>query len=65
MGDPIPAANYTEEENNLWKYLYPQLRKGVKDYGTREFNMGFDKLEDARVFTRDKIPNLEEVNQFM
>ena len=65
MGDPIPTAKYTEEEHQLWRLLYPKLRKGVREHGTKEFNRGFEKLEDHRIFTYEKIPDLEEVNQFL
>ena len=65
MGMPIPTLEYSEQEDNLWNKVYTKLRKGAREYGTKEMNKGIDMLEKDRVFTETKVPNLEEVNQYL
>jgi hypothetical protein len=65
MGDPIPRIPYSKNENQTWNTIWNRLRPLQKQTMCTPFNDNFAKLEKAGVYTPEKIPQLEDVNQFL
>jgi len=65
MKDPVPRVHYAPEETELWSRIYNQVRPLHKDFGCREYNIAIDKLEKEGLFTPDKIPQVEDLNQYL
>src|SRR3990167_3512948 len=65
MGSPIPAVDYSVDEQKLWKYIYEQVRPLHQQYGCKEYLVAMDQLEKLGLFTSDKIPQLEGLNQWL
>jgi phenylalanine-4-hydroxylase len=65
MGDPIPGFDYNEKETNLWTFIWEKLYPGLMEHGCKEYKQNFKKLEEAGLFRKDKIPQLEDLNQFL
>jgi phenylalanine-4-hydroxylase len=66
MSDPkIPTVDYTQTENDVWKYCYERLSKLFKTNACDEFNSAMSQLEKAGVFKKTEIPQLEDVSNFI
>merc|ERR1712137_167482 len=64
-GQQIPTIDYTEQENNTWKEVYTQLQGLFPTHACREFNRIFPLLQDNCGFGPDKIPQLQQVSNFL
>lgn len=65
MLSPIPLVEYKPEENELWKLIYSSLRPMLYEHGVKEYCENLEKLEEDKLFTMDRIPQLEEINQYL
>ena len=61
----MPDIDYTEEENNLWGFIWDTLVPLHRQHASREFLEGFENFCDAGVFRRHKIPQLSEISNFL
>lgn len=57
-GQPIPDADYTEDEHELWRIISPELREKHQRYACREFLRGASLLE----LPAQHLPQLNEVS---
>ncbi|KAB8184348.1 phenylalanine 4-monooxygenase [Nonomuraea phyllanthi] len=60
-GTPIPAAEYTEQEHEVWALVISELAVKHAKYATSEYLGGAERLG----LPRERIPQLEEVSQLL
>lgn len=65
MNEPIPNFDYSEDETNLWSFIWDKLHPLLMENGCKEYKENFQKLIDADLFKREAIPQLEDLNQFL
>ena len=65
MLDPIEEMVYTDEENLLWQTLYEKLSPLIEKHGCREFVENFNLLRKNKVFTAEKIPQLNDIQMYL
>ena len=64
-GDPIPHINYTETENKTWQSVFNTVKGLLKQHACSEYGTVFAKLEQEKIFVEDKIPQLEDMSNFL
>ncbi|XP_043469004.1 tyrosine 3-monooxygenase isoform X1 [Leptopilina heterotoma] len=64
-GDPIPSIPYTETENNTWNRVFNTLIDLVPKHACVEYQRVFKKLQDEKIFEPARIPQLQEVSDFL
>ncbi|CAG9799492.1 unnamed protein product [Chironomus riparius] len=64
-GDPIPIIDYTEVENQTWQSVFNVVKDLVPKHACREYRNIFEKLEQEGIFTENRIPQLQEMNDFL
>ncbi len=57
-GEPVPAAPYTQEENQLWRTVLETIAPRHATYACAEYLEGFRRLD----LPRERIPQLSEVS---
>lgn len=65
FGDPIPIIDYTDVENQTWTSVFNVVKDLVPKYACREYNQIFKKLEEDGIFNAERIPQLQEMNDFL
>ncbi|KAG5677001.1 hypothetical protein PVAND_006791 [Polypedilum vanderplanki] len=64
-GDPIPVIEYTETENKTWGSVFKVVKDLVPKHACKEYIQVFKKLEEEKIFTPERIPQLQEMNDFL
>ncbi|CAD7083210.1 unnamed protein product [Hermetia illucens] len=64
-GDAIPRIEYTEVENKTWKAVFTTVVDLVQKHACAEYRAVFKKLRDENIFVEERIPQLEEVSNFL
>lgn len=64
-GDPIPIIPYTETENATWKRVFDTVVDLVPKHACIEYQHVFKKLMDEGIFVPHRIPQLQEVSDFL
>ncbi|CRK95715.1 CLUMA_CG009172, isoform A [Clunio marinus] len=64
-GDAIPLIEYTETENNTWSSVFRVVKDLMPKHACREYNQVFAKLEKEKIFVENRIPQLQEMNDFL
>lgn len=64
-GSPIPRIDYTETENKTWSIIYKKLTALYPKYACEQYNNLFPLFEQNCGFKEDKIPQLEDVSDFL
>lgn len=64
-GDPIPHIVYTETENNTWSRVFNTVLDLMPKHACREYKAAFSKLQGDDIFVPHRIPQLEEVSNFL
>jgi tyrosine 3-monooxygenase len=64
-GDPIPHIDYTETEHNTWGSVFRVVKDLMPKHACREYNQVFAKLEKEKIFIESRIPQLQEMNDFL
>lgn len=64
-GEPIPKVDYTEEEIKTWRTVYDELTKLYPTHACKEHNHIFRLMIENCGYGRDRIPQLEEVSNFL
>ncbi|MBO3746699.1 phenylalanine 4-monooxygenase [Streptosporangiaceae bacterium NEAU-GS5] len=60
-GDPIPHADYTDEEHQVWALVTRELAVKHRTYAIQEFLDAAERLD----LPKDRIPQLEEVSELL
>lgn len=64
-GDIIPLIEYTQTENKTWGAVFKVVKDLVPLHACKEYITVFKKLEEEKIFTPDRIPQLQEMNDFL
>uniref|UniRef100_A0A0K0EMA2 phenylalanine 4-monooxygenase n=1 Tax=Strongyloides stercoralis TaxID=6248 RepID=A0A0K0EMA2_STRER len=64
-GDKIPYIEYTEQEIGAWRTIYTELVKLYPTHACKEFNYIFPLLQQNCGYGPDKIPQLQDVSDFL
>ncbi|XP_012279464.1 tyrosine 3-monooxygenase [Orussus abietinus] len=64
-GDPIPNIPYTETENATWTRVFNTVVDLVPKHACIEYQRVFKKLQEERIFEAHRIPQLQEVSDFL
>ncbi|KAH0535613.1 tyrosine 3-monooxygenase [Cotesia glomerata] len=64
-GDPIPSIPYTETENETWLRVFNTVVDLVPKHACIEYQRVFKKLRDEKIFVSHRIPQLQEVSDFL
>ena len=64
-GDPIPRIPYTETENITWNRVFNTLIDLVPKHACIEYQRSFKKLQDEGIFEPTRVPQLQEVSDFL
>lgn len=60
-----PRVEYTDEENLVWATVFNELKPLHEEFACDEFKSIFPRLEKEAGFTKDKIPQLADVSEFL
>jgi len=64
-GDKIPQVQYSTQESQVWTKVYDELRKRHEEYACDEYRAIFDELERLRLFSRNSIPQLQDMSDWL
>uniref|UniRef100_A0A8D8AU72 Tyrosine 3-monooxygenase n=1 Tax=Culex pipiens TaxID=7175 RepID=A0A8D8AU72_CULPI len=64
-GDPIPHINYTETENKTWSAVFARVKDLMQKHACSEYVAVFHKLEEEKIFVNERIPQLQEMSDFL
>ncbi|XP_043585004.1 tyrosine 3-monooxygenase [Bombus pyrosoma] len=64
-GDPIPNIPYTETENETWSRVFNTIVDLVPKHACVEYRRTFRKLQEEKIFESHRIPQLQEVSEFL
>uniref|UniRef100_A0A182PJJ2 Tyrosine 3-monooxygenase n=1 Tax=Anopheles epiroticus TaxID=199890 RepID=A0A182PJJ2_9DIPT len=64
-GDPIPHINYTETENKTWAAVFGRVKELMVKHACSEYIAVFKKLEDEKIFVKERLPQLQEMSDFL
>ncbi|XP_065086973.1 tyrosine 3-monooxygenase-like [Ochlerotatus camptorhynchus] len=64
-GDPIPHINYTETENKTWSAVFIRVKELMTKHACSEYVTVFKKLEEEKIFVVERIPQLQEMSDFL
>jgi len=64
-GEKIPRVEYTAEEIGTWRTIYKELFGLYKTHACKEFNYIFPLLQQNCGYGSDKIPQLQDVSDFL
>uniref|UniRef100_A0A182UID9 Biopterin-dependent aromatic amino acid hydroxylase family profile domain-containing protein n=1 Tax=Anopheles melas TaxID=34690 RepID=A0A182UID9_9DIPT len=64
-GDPIPHIDYTETENKTWAAVFGRVKELMVQHACSEYIAVFRKLEDEKIFVKERLPQLQEMSDFL
>uniref|UniRef100_A0A1B6CUP6 Tyrosine 3-monooxygenase n=1 Tax=Clastoptera arizonana TaxID=38151 RepID=A0A1B6CUP6_9HEMI len=64
-GDPIPRIDYTESEVSTWSSVFKTVKELMPKHFCHEYQKFFSLLEEEGIFCMDKIPQLEDMSNFL
>lgn len=64
-GDAIPVIDYVDVENATWKAVFTTVKDLLKQHACAEYRTVFAKLEEEKIFVEDRIPQLEDMSNFL
>ena len=59
-----PIIEYTKEETELWGFMWDKLLPLIRKHACEEFNNCMDVLIENRLFSKNKVPQIQEFNEF-
>lgn len=63
--DSIPRIAYTDQETQLWSFLFTTLKPKLYEHGCEAYTRNLRLLEDDGVFTADAVPQLEDIDKYL
>lgn len=64
-GDAIPHIDYAETENQTWRAVFRTVLDLMPKHACAEYRAVFAKLQAEKIFVEDRIPQLEEMSNFL
>lgn len=64
-GDSIPNIDYTAAETSTWGEVFANTVALLPRYACAEYRRVFGMLQDAGIFTPDRVPQLNEMSAFL
>lgn len=64
-GEPIPRIQYTKEEQATWKAVFNTVLELMPKHFCIEYQRVFALLQKEGIFRPDKIPQLDEMSDFL
>ncbi|XP_052872815.1 tyrosine 3-monooxygenase-like [Anopheles cruzii] len=64
-GDPIPHIDYKETENQTWAAVFIRVKELMVKHACSEYITVFEKLEDEKIFVKERLPQLQEMSDFL
>jgi len=64
-GDSIPHIEYTADEVSTWTAVFNNVLDLMPKHFCMEYRNAFKMLQDDKIFTADKIPQLHEMCDFL
>ncbi|XP_045784184.1 tyrosine 3-monooxygenase isoform X3 [Maniola jurtina] len=64
-GDSIPSITYTEVENSTWQRVFNTVLELMPKHACKEYKAAFGKLQEADIFVPHRIPQLDDVSNFL
>lgn len=64
-GETIPRVEYREDEIKTWRFVYEKLDALFKTHACSIHEKAFRVLERECGYSKDNIPQLEDVSQFL
>lgn len=64
-GDPVPFIEYTETENKTWNAVFTTVLDLMPKHACAEYRRVFRVLQEEGIFTPDRVPQLEDMSNFM
>jgi len=64
-GQPLPRVEYTSQEIETWSAVYNKVKSLYPTHACREYNRIFPFLEEKCGYSPDKIPQLEDISNFL
>ena len=61
----VPRIEYTDTENGVWKHCYEKLKAHYKKNAVKEYNESLADLEKHNIYCEEKIPQLEDISQYL
>lgn len=65
VGQSFPKIEYSDIETQTWKTVFTTLKILYQKFACSEYNQNLNTLIDDKIFTFDKIPDLETVSNFL
>ena len=65
VGEPIKNMDYTQVENDVWKFCYERLIKMFKTHACEEFNWSIEEFKKEIGMNADEIPQLEAISDLL
>lgn len=64
-GDPIPHIDYADTENKTWSAVFTRVKELMAKHACAEYIAVFRKLEEEKIFVNERIPQLQEMSDFL
>lgn len=64
-GDAIPHIDYTDVEDQTWASVFKTVLDLMPKHACAEYRYVFAKLQEEGIFRENKIPQLEEMSNFL
>jgi len=59
-----PDVDYTEEETRVWTLMFDELKDLHIQHACQEYNENLEKMYKEKLMVRDRIPQLNELNDY-
>lgn len=64
-GDAIPHIDYTDVEHQTWSAVFRTVLDLMPKHACAEYRSVFAKLQKEDIFVEERIPQLEEMSNFL
>jgi len=64
-GGKLPRVEYSIAETETWKKVYDELKKRHAEFACEGYQSIFDELEMLKLYSRNRIPQLDELSDWL